>query len=109
MGFNEQQGGACAVAGRSTDSQAVDSSSGPGPQAISAQRWLRFLASVSLVAFLVAPTTSRAAEGDATSSRAARDEAIRAIPWNAIAPDNRRRAQFVVQNASLYRRLPTRV
>jgi hypothetical protein len=49
------------------------------------------------------------AEGDATSSRAARTEAMRAIPWRQIAPQNRPLAQDVVTNASLYRRLPTRV
>ena len=39
----------------------------------------------------------------------ARDEAMRAIPWKQIAEPQRRKLQYVVQNASMYRRLPTRV
>jgi len=45
----------------------------------------------------------------ASSNRAAHDEAMRAIPWQQIAPPDRRAAQLVVKNASIYRRLPTRV
>ena len=45
----------------------------------------------------------------ATSDRAARDEAIRAIPWKQLADPQRRKLQYVIQNASMYRRLPTRV
>jgi len=45
----------------------------------------------------------------ATSDRSAREEAIRAIPWKQIAEPQRRKLQYVVQNASMYRRLPTRV
>jgi hypothetical protein len=46
---------------------------------------------------------------DATSDRRARDEAIRTIPWKQLAEPQRRKLQDVVQNASMYRRLPTRV
>ena len=46
---------------------------------------------------------------DATSSRAARDEAIRSIPWKQMSPANRRVAQTVISDASIYRRLPTRI
>jgi hypothetical protein len=46
---------------------------------------------------------------DATSSASARDDAIRAIPWKHMSPANRRVAQMVIKNASIYRRLPTRV
>ena len=49
------------------------------------------------------------ADSAATSSRAARNEAMRAIPWSQIAPQYRRAAQNVVRDASLYRRLPTRI
>jgi hypothetical protein len=45
----------------------------------------------------------------ATSDRSARDEAIRTIPWKRLADPQRRKLQTVVQNASMYRRLPTRV
>jgi hypothetical protein len=54
-------------------------------------------------------STARAASGEPTSSRAARDEAVRAIPWRALAQNDRRTAQIIVKNASFYRRLPTRV
>jgi hypothetical protein len=57
--------------------------------------------------FLAAPPAF--ADSDATSGRAARNEAMRAIPWQQIAPQYRRAAQSVVKDASLYRRLPTRV
>jgi hypothetical protein len=54
-------------------------------------------------------STALAEAGDPTSSRAARDEAVRAIPWRALGPDERRMAQSVIKKTSLYRRLPTRV
>jgi hypothetical protein len=97
----EQNGGACAIAG---------SVAAP---AISA-RCLRIIFScVAFGALALRATNVHAApgatDGDATSSRAARDEAIRAVPWQNIAPDDRRRAQFVIQNTSIYRRLPTRI
>ena len=46
---------------------------------------------------------------DATSSRAARDEALRAIPWKAMSPASRQTAQTIINNTSIYRKLPTRV
>ena len=45
----------------------------------------------------------------ATSQRSAREEAIRSIPWKRLAEPQRRKLQYIVQNASMYRRLPTRV
>ncbi len=47
--------------------------------------------------------------GEATSSKAAREDAIRAIPWRQLNANDRRAAQYVVTNAGIYRRLPTRV
>lgn len=65
------------------------------------------------VAICALAATARAADrgaaGEPTSSRAARDEAVRAIPWRGMSADDRRRAQLVIKNSSLYRRLPTRV
>jgi len=62
---------------------------------------------------IVAATNATAppafADAAASSSRAARNEATRAIPWRQIAPQYRRAAQDVVNDASIYRRLPTRV
>jgi len=57
----------------------------------------------------VTPSAIGADAGGATSSRAAREDAIRAIPWRTMQPDDRHRAQFVIQNAGIYRRLPTRI
>lgn len=47
--------------------------------------------------------------GDPTSSRAARDEAVRAVPWKLMSPAGRQTAQSVINNTSIYRRLPTRI
>ena len=55
------------------------------------------------------PKAAATANTDATSSRAARNDAVHAIPWRQMTPDQRRTAQFVIKNASIYRRLPTRV
>jgi hypothetical protein len=65
------------------------------------------LACVAIVQIL--PAALYANSADATSSREARADAMRAIPWRQIAPEHRRAAQFIVKNASIYRRLPTRV
>lgn len=45
----------------------------------------------------------------ATSDREARDEAMRAMPWNALNPAERRTVQYIIKNATIYRRMPTRV
>ena len=45
----------------------------------------------------------------ATSQRSARDEAIHSVPWKQLADPQRRQLQNVIRNASMYRRLPTRV
>jgi hypothetical protein len=80
-------------------------------------RWLS-CSPFLLVAFLFATGIGSLAHAEpdegsvtlgATSDRAARDEAMRAIPWKQIAEPQRRKLQYVVQNASMYRRLPTRV
>jgi hypothetical protein len=55
------------------------------------------------------PLAAVADNAEATSSRTARDEAMRAIPWRQIPAEHRRAAQYIVKNASIYRRLPTRV
>src|SRR3954454_24326767 len=47
--------------------------------------------------------------GEETSSRAARDEAVRCIPWKQMSPASRQTAQTIVNNTSIYRRLPTRI
>jgi hypothetical protein len=50
-----------------------------------------------------------ASASDATSSRAARDEAMRLLPWKQMSPANRHTAQYIISNTSIYRRLPTRI
>jgi hypothetical protein len=55
------------------------------------------------------PKGDSAAASDATSSRAARDEAVRSIPWKYMSPASRRTAQSIINDASIYRRLPTRI
>jgi hypothetical protein len=61
------------------------------------------------VALCLLPLAAFANNAEATSSRAARDEAMRAIPWRQIPPEHRGAAQYIVKNASIYRKLPTRV
>jgi hypothetical protein len=63
---------------------------------------------------LTLPTAARAIADDAqaqegTSSPAARNEAVRALPWQQLAPNERRTVQAVIHGAGIYRRLPTRV
>jgi hypothetical protein len=68
------------------------------------------LASIACAAAVcLLPLAALANNTEATSSRTARDEAVRAIPWRQIPTEHRRAAQYVVKNASIYRRLPTRV
>jgi hypothetical protein len=56
-----------------------------------------------------ASSANAAGEGDPTSSAAARDEAVRAIPWQSLGPNEQRLARAVVNEAAIYRRLPTRI
>jgi hypothetical protein len=78
--------------------------------AIRGAGWRVIIASIAIAATAsAAHPTADANSGRPTSSRTARNEAVRAIPWRQMAPDDRRTAQFIVKNASLYRRLPTRV
>jgi hypothetical protein len=59
-----------------------------------------------------APTVSpgsRVAANGGTSTTSARNQALRSIPWTSLSEPHRRDVQYVVQNASIYRRLPTRV
>ncbi|HVT26606.1 MAG TPA: hypothetical protein VHE81_01175 [Lacipirellulaceae bacterium] len=48
-------------------------------------------------------------DGDATSSRSAYNEAVCAIPWKQMSPASRQTAQTVINDTSIYRRLPTRI
>lgn len=53
--------------------------------------------------------SAEAAASDATSSRAAQEDAMRLVPWKQMSPASRNTAQYIVKNASIYRRLPTRI
>jgi hypothetical protein len=46
---------------------------------------------------------------EASSSAEAREEARQAIPWQKLVPDERRAVEQLVNSASIYRRMPTRV
>lgn len=46
---------------------------------------------------------------DATSNRAAHDDAIRSIPWKVMSPASRQTAQSIINGATIYRKLPTRI
>jgi hypothetical protein len=67
------------------------------------------LAAVYSTTLGVVPRTHAADGADATSSRSARDDATRAIPWKQMSPANRQTTQTVINRASIYRRLPTRI
>lgn len=57
-----------------------------------------------------APAPCAAADPlEATSSRGAEDEARRAIPWSSLSRQDQRLTQYVVRDATIYRRMPTRV
>jgi hypothetical protein len=61
-------------------------------------------------ALLSVPVMAQAADsptGKATNSRAARDDAIKSIPFDKLGPDMRARVWAVINNVSVYRRLPT--
>ncbi|MGE0610186.1 MAG: hypothetical protein AB7O62_24050 [Pirellulales bacterium] len=72
-------------------------------------RWLALMALLAL-AWLAHSTSANAADpSKATSSRAARDEAIRLIPLNKLDPQARAQVQYVLKHVSVYRRLPVQV
>ncbi len=56
----------------------------------------------------VAPAWS-ASPNQATSSRAAREDAVRCIPFDKLAPDMKEKVAATVTNTSIYRRLPVQV
>jgi hypothetical protein len=55
------------------------------------------------------PMGTRSNSLEATTSDAARRDAIRSIPLNKLSPDDRAKVKAVLSNISLFRRLPTRV
>ncbi len=64
--------------------------------------------SLSCSTFVLTPGAVLAAETSPfTTSHEARNEAIRAIPFQRIAPEHRRKIREVLADTSLYRRMPT--
>src|SRR3984893_14739759 len=62
------------------------------------------------IALLLSAAAARAADqagGKATNSRAARDEAVKSIPFDKLSGEMRTRVSTVINNISVYRRLPT--
>lgn len=64
---------------------------------------------VLLLVGICAPALAQAALPEATSSREAREQAEKMIPWRDLEANQQRAVRHLVDNASLYRRLPTRV
>ncbi len=58
---------------------------------------------------LASVAKTRAELPAASSSRETRDDATRLIPWGDLSPHNRELVRQIVDDASIYRRLPTRV
>ena len=71
------------------------------------QRSLSFVLGCLLLACAI--PAAAASPNQATSSRAARDEAIRSIPLDKLAPEVVDNVRSTVANASIYRRLPVQV
>lgn len=57
----------------------------------------------------ISPAHANSAALQATSDDGARKEAIDAIPWRQLGQAEQRAVQHIVHNASIYRRMPTRV
>lgn len=67
------------------------------------------LAAAAVGSFAAALPARAESDSDASSSRTAREEAVRAVPWQRLAPEQRKLTQSIVNSAGIYRRLPTRV
>lgn len=68
----------------------------------------------ALLAMLFASTLAGGAPAaenglSATSSRAAREDALRSIPYNKLPPESQAKVNAVLANVSMYRRMPTQV
>jgi hypothetical protein len=79
----------------------------------SAVRKLRYRAGLAAVfvavACLAMPAVADEARAKANTSRAAREEALRALPLSKLERDARAKATAVIKNVSIYRRLPVQV
>ncbi len=69
--------------------------------------WALFALSLCCCTAAGASAGWAAETSSSTTSSQARNEAVRAIPFQRIAPDYRRRIKQVLNDTSLYRRLPT--
>lgn len=64
---------------------------------------------LAVIVATATPVIANPRSESASSSRAARDEAVRSIPWRRLEPADRNDAQRIVKHASIFRRFPTRV
>jgi hypothetical protein len=69
----------------------------------------RIAAAVFLLTLVALPARADTDPLAATGNRAARNEAMHAIPWKDLDTNERRAVQQVVSNATIYRRMPTHV
>jgi hypothetical protein len=71
--------------------------------------WLRGILLSLTVLFSCAGAALAAAPNNATSSRAAREDAIRSVPMDKLDDATREKVAGAISNASIYRRLPIQV
>src|SRR6266699_3796117 len=62
---------------------------------------------MGILLFAAAVRAADPSLGKATNNRAARDEAVKSIPYDKLSGEMRTRVSTVVNNVSVYRRLPT--
>lgn len=67
------------------------------------------LATIAVAALVFSSRADAASPNQATSSRAARDEAIRSLPFDKLPADVRANVQSTIAATTLYRRLPVQV
>ena len=77
-------------------------------------RWLRVMLTAAALGLVQGTWADENTFGPgdltrASTSRAARDEAMRAIPWDRLRPDARQKVEWVLANTSVFRRLPIRI
>ncbi len=72
--------------------------------------WMRrLMLAVLCTGFFVPSADAKTSPMKATASKKAKEEASRAIPWRDLSLQQSRMVRYIVRNATLYRRMPTRV
>ena len=70
---------------------------------------IAFLLALDRLAVAATPTSARQSSYEASTSDAARQDAIKSIPLERLAPDDRARVNSVLSNVSVFRRMPVKV